>query len=259
MSARPRLDVDDVSHTYDARGERVAALRDVSLSVSPGDVACLVGASGCGKSTLLRIAAGLLTPTEGSVAVGGDSVTGIADEVGVVFQNYDSTLLQWKTVYENVHVGARLGDGTRNPDEVTRSYLELVGLDEFADRMPSELSGGMKQRVQVARMLAYDPGVLLCDEPFGALDAQTKRTLQEEFLELLREDSTTTLFVTHDIEEALFLGDEVHVFTAKNPGRIEETISVPFDRPRFPKSAFERRHADEVVRQKERVYEVMAL
>lgn len=254
------VQVRGVSHVYDAGDEQVEALADIDLSIEQGQIVSIVGTSGCGKSTLLRILSGLMAPTAGHIEIDGQVITGISDHVGLVFQNYDDTLLKWRNVYENVAIGAEMGGTPKDQvEERTLRYLELVGLEEFKHANPQELSGGMKQRVQVARILAYDPDVLLCDEPFGALDAQTKERLQDEFLEILQEDPTTTVFVTHDIEEAIYLGDKVSLFTARNPGRIGHSIDIDFERPRYPKTAFEVEHSEAVTEIKKSVQERMEL
>lgn len=251
------LQAKDVSHVYDA-DERVEALRNINITIDRGNIGAIVGSSGCGKTTLLRILGGLLAPTSGTIEIDGDLVRGIPSEVGIIFQDYDNTLLKWKSVFANVAIGAEMG-GSQNVEETTNHYLQLVGLDEFSRAMPRELSGGMKQRVQVARLLAYGPSLLLCDEPFGALDAQTKETLQDELLRILHKENITTVFVTHDIEEAIYLGDMIFVFTAKQPGRIDRTIDVEFERPRFPKERFEACYAKTITETKSRIKELMSI
>lgn len=254
------VEVRGVGHAYGSGESQVQALSDINLSVNHGEVVSIVGASGCGKTTLLRILAGLLRPAAGSIAIDGTVVSGISDHVGLIFQNYDNTLLKWKSVFQNVSLGAEMGGTPKGQvEEATERYLDLVGLSDFRNAKPQELSGGMKQRVQVARVLAYDPEVLLCDEPFGALDAQTKERLQDEFLEILQGEETSTVFVTHDIEEAIYLGDTVYVFTSANPGRIDANLDIAFDRPRFPKTEFEGNHFDEVTEIKKEIQELMQL
>ena len=212
------------------RGEVITALEDVSFEVKDQQFAVLVGTSGCGKSTILRLVAGLVPPSEGRVLVDGRPVSEPGADRGMVFQSY--TLFPWLTVQRNVEFGPRLrGVPTAARVEVARRYLAQVGLRGFERVYPKELSGGMMQRVAIARALANDPAVLLMDEPFGALDAQTRVLMGELLLRIWEDAAKTVLFVTHDIEEALFLGDRVYVMTAR-PGRIREEIEVPLPRPR---------------------------
>ncbi len=212
------------------RGETITALEEISFEVEDQEFAVLVGTSGCGKSTILRLVAGLLRPSEGQVLLEGRAVTGPGADRGMVFQSY--TLFPWLTVQRNVEFGPRL---RRVPPaeraRLARHYLARVGLRGFEGVYPKELSGGMMQRVAIARALANDPAVLLMDEPFGALDAQTRVLMGELLVGIWEEAAKTVLFVTHDIEEALFLGDRVFVMTAR-PGRIREEIQVPLGRPR---------------------------
>ncbi|WP_188872910.1 ABC transporter ATP-binding protein [Halarchaeum rubridurum] len=221
--------VDGVSKRYEGR-QTTQPLRDVSLAVERGEFVCLVGPSGCGKTTLLRLLAGLESPTDGTISVGGSRVTGPGVDRGMVFQEYN--LFPWKTVEENVRFGldrpvcdcadcaARVAD-----------LVELVGLGGFEDAYPKELSGGMKQRVAVARALAVDPEVLLMDEPFGSIDAQTRDRLQAELLDIWRETGKTVVFVTHEIEEAVTLADRVVVLGAGSDGVVGD-FDVDISRPR---------------------------
>jgi ABC-type nitrate/sulfonate/bicarbonate transport system ATPase subunit len=212
------------------RGDTITALEDVSFEVADQEFAVLVGTSGCGKSTVLRLVAGLVAPTEGRALVDGREVSGPGSDRGMVFQAY--TLFPWLTVQRNVEFGPRLrGRPAEERGRLARHYLARVGLRGFEDVYPKELSGGMMQRVAIARALANDPAVLLMDEPFGALDAQTRALMGELLLRVWEDAAKTVLFVTHDIEEALFLGDRVFVMTAR-PGRIREEIRVPLPRPR---------------------------
>jgi NitT/TauT family transport system ATP-binding protein len=212
------------------RGATVTALEGITFEVKDQEFAVLVGPSGCGKSTVLRLVAGLLSPTEGRVLLDGRPITGPGADRGVVFQSY--TLFPWISVQRNVEFGPRL---RRVPvaelARIARHYLAQVGLRGFEGVYPRELSGGMMQRVAIARALANDPAVLLMDEPFGALDAQTRSLVGELLLRVWEDAAKTVLFVTHDIDEALFLGDRVLVMTAR-PGRIREEIQVPLPRPR---------------------------
>lgn len=229
-SARPRVQVENVGRQYDSPQGVVQALEGVSFDVDTGEFVCLVGASGSGKTTLFRIIAGLEESTTGTVYLGGDPVEGPGPNLGLVFQEYH--LFPWRTVSGNVGFGLeKQGVDREKRKQRVRELLELVGLDGFADSYPRDLSGGMKQRVALARALAVDPDLLLMDEPFGAVDAQTKRMLQDELLEIWSETGKTILFVTHDVEEAVKLADRVIVM-ATNPGRIREIVEIETERPR---------------------------
>ena len=211
------------------------ALKDASIEVAPGEFLALVGPSGCGKSTLLRMIAGLLKPTAGEIWFGDERVTRPQEDFSIVFQN--PRLLPWKTVTENVMLPLMLGRGKRLPKAEARAraqeLLELVQLDGFGSRFPSELSGGMQQRVSIARSLVNSANVLLMDEPFGALDAFTREHLNEELLRIWAATGKTIVFVTHDMEEAVFLADRVAVM-GKEPGRIVDVVDIPLERPRVP-------------------------
>lgn len=205
-------------------GGTFTALQDISLSVADGEFVTLVGPSGCGKSTLLDLVAGLSKPTSGEVTLGGEPVTGPGLDRGIVFQQY--ALFPWRTAQANVEFGLEVkGVGKRERARRAREVLALVGLDRFAGRYPHELSGGMKQRVAIARSLAYEPGVLLMDEPYAALDSQTREQLQIELRSIWRRTGTTILFITHGIEEAIFLGQRVVVMTSR-PGRIKQIVDI---------------------------------
>jgi NitT/TauT family transport system ATP-binding protein len=207
-------------------------LRDLSLAVGRGEVVCVIGASGSGKTTLLRLLAGLLVPTAGKVLLGGDPVQGPSRDVAVVFQDYSRALLPWRTAAGNVSLALE-AIGVPAAERASRigPLLAKVGLADHAHKYPAQLSGGMQQRLQIARSLAQDPSVLLMDEPFGALDAMTRQGLQDEMLRIAAERRATVLFVTHDLEEALYLGDRV-VSLQSNPGRIASIVDVPLPRPR---------------------------
>jgi NitT/TauT family transport system ATP-binding protein len=212
------------------RGDTITALDGITFEVRDREFAVLVGTSGCGKSTILRLVAGLARPTEGRVLVDGRAVGGPGADRGMVFQSY--TLFPWLTIQQNVEFGPRLrGVPSGERAALARRYLAQVGLEGFERVYPKELSGGMMQRVAIARALANDPAVLLMDEPFGALDAQTRALMGELLLRVWGEAAKTVLFVTHDIEEAIFLGDRVFVMTSR-PGRIREEIAIPLARPR---------------------------
>jgi NitT/TauT family transport system ATP-binding protein len=214
-----------VGKFFPTRGRNVTALEDVSLDVHSGQFVVLVGPSGCGKSTLLDLAGGLARPTSGRILVDGTPVTGPGLDRGIVFQQY--ALLPWRTAVGNVEFGLEAkGIGKRERTERTRYFLDLVGLAGFEDRYPHELSGGMKQRVAIARSLAFDPDVLLMDEPFAALDAQTRDSLQDELLRIWERTGKTIVFITHGIDEAVYLGQRVAVMTSR-PGRIKKVIDIP--------------------------------
>ena len=211
-------------------GGRLEAISDASIAINDKEFVCLLGPSGCGKSTWLRIVAGLESATAGKVLYKGAPVTGPGKERGMVFQEY--SLLPWRTVADNVALGPEFaGMESKRRRELAMDYLARVGLEKFADAKPHELSGGMRQRAAIARALANNPEVLLMDEPFGALDAHTRVLLQRELLRIWEQDRKTVVFVTHSVDEALYLADRIVVMTA-HPGRVLEEIDVPFERPR---------------------------
>jgi NitT/TauT family transport system ATP-binding protein len=211
-------------------GHRVEALREFDLTVGNGEFVCLLGPSGCGKSTFLSILSGLDQQTSGVIEVDGKSTGGPRPEISVVFQDY--ALFPWKTTLQNVAFGLKARKVPRRERErIAMAYITMAGLTGFEHRYPHELSGGMRQRVGLARALAVDPEILLMDEPFAALDAQSRLLFQEELLSLYDKLKKTILFVTHNINEALFLGDRVAVMTAR-PGRIKEIIAADLPRPR---------------------------
>jgi NitT/TauT family transport system ATP-binding protein len=206
------------------------ALTDISLAVAEGEFVSILGPSGCGKSTLLYIVGGFVPPTQGSVTVNGRPVTGPGPDRGPVFQEF--ALFPWKTVLGNVMYGPlERGMARSKAEEKARALIALVHLTGYENFYPKELSGGMKQRVAIARTLAYGPSILLMDEPFGALDAHTRTGMQKELLEIWERDRKTVLFVTHSVEEAIFLSDRVVVLT-RSPGRIKETVRIDLARPR---------------------------
>jgi NitT/TauT family transport system ATP-binding protein len=226
IGPQPKLVVDGVSKTFRRGRARVDALESVDLHVDAGELVCLLGASGCGKSTLLSIVGGLEEPTSGVVLVDGERVVGPGADRGMVFQGY--SLFPWKTVTENIAFGLEVGRWPKAKRvERVNELLGVVGLSDFADALPKELSGGMKQRVAIARALAPEPDVLLLDEPFGALDAVTKRHLQDFLLTVWHRLGATILMVTHDVEEAIYLSSRVYVMSAR-PGRIASEVVVPF-------------------------------
>ncbi|MEG7358858.1 ABC transporter ATP-binding protein [Pseudomonas citronellolis] len=232
QGAQPaRLRVDQVSLRYrPPEGGTFAALEKVSFEVPDQQFAVIVGPSGCGKSSLLYLTAGLSEPTEGDIYVGGQRVDGPGADRGMVFQSY--TLFPWLTVRENVEFGLkRRGLPAAERKEIVDYYLNEVGLANFAGNYPKQLSGGMMQRVAIARALANDPQILLMDEPFGALDSQTRMQMQKLLLRVWDHSKKTVVFVTHDIDEAILLGDRVYVMGAR-PGRIKRILDVPIERPR---------------------------
>jgi NitT/TauT family transport system ATP-binding protein len=230
VDGEPRVRIDRVGKRFEGANGPVQALDGVSFDVSESEFVCIVGPSGCGKTTLFRIIAGLEPPTSGSVSLDGERVDGPGPDLGLVFQEYH--LFPWRTVTGNVGFGLeQQGVEAAERERRVRELLDLVGLEGFADTYPRDLSGGMKQRVALARALAVDPSLLLMDEPFGAVDAQTKKMLQDELLDIWRETGKTILFVTHDVEEAVKLADRV-VVMAREPGRIREVVDVDIERPR---------------------------
>jgi NitT/TauT family transport system ATP-binding protein len=210
----------------------VVAFRNVELNVRSNEVLCIVGPSGCGKTTLLRCIGGLLTPSSGEVLIDGEPIRAPREGVAIVFQHFG--LLPWKTVVDNVAFGLRIARLPRQRvAEKVEHYIHLVGLSGFENHYPYQLSGGMQQRVGLARALAIDPEILLMDEPFASVDAQTREVLQEELLQLHDRERKTMLFITHSIDEAIILGDRVAVM-ASRPGRVKEVLQVNFPRPRDP-------------------------
>ena len=226
----PKIEIDSLTMVFnksDDKRQNVTAFSRISLHLEAGEFFCLVGPSGCGKSTLLNVISGLLSSTSGSVHIDGQPLTGINTKIGYMFQK--DTLLPWATVLENVMVPLEI-NGLRDK-KLAQRYIDLVGLKGFEDYYPRELSGGMRKRVQLARLLIQDPEILLMDEPFGALDAQTKLLLQEEFLRIWEKDRKTVIFVTHDLYEAITLSDRISLMTA-SPGRLKATYPVNLPRPR---------------------------
>ena len=220
----------DVSKSFEIGADRVEALRRVDLTIDKGEFVCLIGASGCGKSTLLRIIAGFEQPTSGHVEIYGHPVTAPGSDRGMVFQDY--ALFPWLTVRENVAFGPKQkGLSAVKVKEIADQYIDMVGLAAFAERYPQQLSGGMKQRVAIARVLANEANILLMDEPFGALDALTREQLQDELLQIWARTGVTVIFVTHSVEEATLLADRVVVMSA-GPGRVDADIPIRLERPR---------------------------
>lgn len=225
------IEVQNVAKEYvSERRGKVIALKDINLTVEDGEFISIIGPSGCGKTTLLKIIAGLIPASGGTVLVNGRQVTQPGPDRAMVFQNF--ALLPWADVLSNVAFGLEVqGVPKAEREEKARALIQLVGLAGFEDRYPRELSGGMQQRVGLARALAVDPEVLLMDEPFGALDAQTRRLMQEELLRIYQREAKTVIFVTHAMDEAVRLADRVVLMTPR-PAQIKEVLTVPFGRPR---------------------------
>jgi NitT/TauT family transport system ATP-binding protein len=229
MSIEPQIAIDKVAHVYrPPRGRPVLALDDISLQVQPREFLALLGPSGCGKSTLLYLIGGFLPIEKGTISVNGEPVKAPGPDRGIVFQHF--ALFPWKTVTQNVLYGLEKKGLPRDERlRVAQEFIELVGLAGFEDSYPAQLSGGMKQRAAIARTLAIDPSILLMDEPFGALDAQTRSLMQAELLRIWQRSRKTVIFVTHDVQEAVFLAERIAVMSAR-PGHIKEIVEARFDR-----------------------------
>jgi NitT/TauT family transport system ATP-binding protein len=226
------LEVRKLGKHYPSAQGGVEALRGIDFSVHRREFVCVIGPSGCGKSTLIRILAGLEHHTSGDVLLDGKPVTGPGQDRGMVFQGY--SLFPWLTVKKNVMFGPEMnGRGYDEAEREARLWLELVGLEKFADAYPHQLSGGMRQRVAIARALVNQPRILLMDEPFGALDAQTRAKMQSHLIDIWKNIDITVLFITHDLDEAIYLADRILVLKA-HPGEVQEVIEVPVPRPRTP-------------------------
>jgi bicarbonate transport system ATP-binding protein len=229
----PFLAIDNVSKIYPTKNGPFTVLDGVNLTVQEGEFLCVIGHSGCGKSTLLNMVSGFAFPTEGEVRLKGQNIKGPGPDRMVVFQNY--ALLPWRTAFENIYLAVNAVHPTKPEAEkraIVRDNLKMVGLEEAADKKPPQMSGGMRQRVSIARALAIRPQVLILDEPFGALDAITKEELQEELLKIWSEQKCTVLMITHDIDEALFLADKLVMMTNGPAAKIGEVMDIPFSRPR---------------------------
>lgn len=227
---RIKVKIDNVKKDFEGRNGKMGALNGVSLDIFENEFVCVVGPSGCGKSTLLNIIAGLLEPTSGKIYCDGKEVSGTGTERGVVFQQY--ALFPWLTVKKNVMFGLELQKIRETEAEaIAMRYLKMVQLEDFKDHYPKELSGGMKQRVAIARAYAVNPEILLMDEPFGALDAQTRTQLQSELLEMWEREQKTCFFITHDVDEAILLAQRVVIMSAR-PGRIKEIVNIDIPYPR---------------------------
>jgi NitT/TauT family transport system ATP-binding protein len=245
------LELEHLGREFASANGPVIALRDINLRVHRREFVCVIGPSGCGKSTLIRLIAGLDEPTSGRMLVDGKETGGPCPERGMVFQGY--TLFPWLTVKRNIMFGLEMSGMARDQAQAeARQWIDLVGLTQFADVYPAQLSGGMKQRVAIARALAPNPRVLLMDEPFGALDAQTRAQMQAHLLEIWRNVEVTILFITHDLDEAVLLADRILVLKA-NPGEVQELIEVPVPRPRSPAQA----HSPEFLATRQRLDELI--
>ena len=221
------IQMQSLTKIYDPDGEHVTAIDEIDLGIEAGEFVSLVGPSGCGKSTLLNCISGFIEPTHGQIYVDGNPIDGPGADRGVVFQ--ENRLLPWKTVRQNINLGPKMRGEIE--DGRAEELLSKMGIEGTGDQYPTELSGGMQQRAEIARLLANDPEIMLMDEPFSALDALTKEIMQELLLDIWEEDNRTVVFITHDVEEAIFLADRVLIMTA-GPGRIKEAIDVDLERPR---------------------------
>ncbi|MCK9287465.1 MAG: ABC transporter ATP-binding protein [Sphaerochaetaceae bacterium] len=241
-----KVNIDNVKMIYDSKNGEVVALNGISLGIKDNEFVCVVGPSGCGKSTLLNIIAGLFPPTSGKITCNGKVVEGTGVERGVVFQQY--ALFPWLTVRKNIEFGLKINKvpdqdnsgkmrklTSKEIKQIADKYIKLVQLEEFANSYPKTLSGGMKQRVAIARAYAVNPEILLLDEPFGALDAQTRTQLQSELIQTWEKERKTCLFITHDIEEAIILAERIVIMSAR-PGRIKEIVDVNIPHPRNQKT-----------------------
>ncbi len=225
------LKISNISKTYDNNGQLIEAVKDVSLTIEDRQFVALVGPSGCGKTTLLKIIAGLVEASSGEVILDGKKILEPDKERGMIFQGF--SLFPWLTIKENIAFGLNLQSlSAQKKKTIIQQYLSITGLSDFANAYPKNLSGGMQQRLAIARTLANDPKVLLMDEPFGSLDSQTRSRMQEFLTKLWEDDRKTILFVTHDVEEAIFLADTVYLLSQR-PAQIKQVFKVPFDRPRL--------------------------
>ncbi len=230
---KPYLEIKDVSKVYPTKNGPYTVLDGVNLNVGQGEFICLIGHSGCGKSTLLNMVSGFNTPTTGQVLLEGQPITKPGPDRMVVFQNY--ALLPWRTAFENIYIAVNAVYPEKSEAEkstIVRDHLAMVGLTDAMDKKPPQMSGGMRQRVSIARALSVRPRVLILDEPFGALDAITKEELQEELLKIWGDNKCTVLMITHDIDEALFLADKLVMMTNGPHAKIGEVMEIPFSRPR---------------------------
>jgi len=226
-----QIELRNISLEYESADSPVTALQDVSFSVEPAEFLCVVGQSGCGKTTMLNVVAGFLKPTKGGILIGGKAVTGKGLDRGIVFQDF-AQLFPWRTAQRNVEFGLEMkGIRKEEREEIALRFLRLVNLEKFARSYPHELSGGMQQRVAIARALAYNPAVLLMDEPFAALDALTREEMQRFLMDVWRETKKTVIYVTHNVAEAVYLADRVIVFSP-HPGTVKAQLKIVLPRPR---------------------------
>ena len=235
MTPDPHIQIRNVSKVFSSGGQEIVALDDINLDIQPGEFICLLGPSGCGKSTLLNAVAGFSPPTGGTITVDGQAVLNPGPDRGMVFQEY--ALFPWMTVAKNIAFGLEIKKMPKAQiAEKVGALLHMLNLQDFRERYPKDLSGGMRQRVAIARVLALDSPILLMDEPFGALDSLTRRNLQDELLRIWTEFRKTIIFVTHIIEESIYLADRIIVMTYR-PGKIKKQVRVAMSRPRDPSSA----------------------
>lgn len=247
-----RVTVSGLEKVYLSDNERTKAIEDLSFETEGGEFLSVVGPSGCGKSTLLYLIAGFLEPTEGTIAVDGNEVEGPGTDRGVVFQDY--ALFPWRTVMGNVTYGLEeQGVPEEERKSTAQRFIDMMGLDGFEDKYPKELSGGMKQRVSLARTLAYDPQILLMDEPFGALDQPLRESLQDHLLDIWRDLEKTVIFITHDVEEAVYLSENVMIMT-QHPGTKKDTLEIDVDRTRNREDIIT---SDEYVERKNEVWRLL--
>ncbi len=244
----PQIELRHVTLEYETAETSVTALCDVSFSVNASEFLCVVGQSGCGKTTLLNLVAGFLKPTKGDILIGGQAVTGKGLDRGIVFQDF-AQLFPWRTAQRNVEFGLEMkGVPKEERAEIAQRFLRLVNLDKFTRAYPHELSGGMQQRVAIARALAYNPTVLLMDEPFAALDALTREEMQRLLVDVWRETKKTVVYVTHNVAEAVYLGDRIVILTP-HPGTVKAQIRITMPRPRDTLSVEFLEHQKQVVSQ----------
>jgi NitT/TauT family transport system ATP-binding protein len=226
-----QIELRNIGLDYASAANPVKALQDVSFSVEAAEFLCVVGQSGCGKTTMLNIVAGFLTPSQGEILIGGKAVSGRGLDRGIVFQDF-AQLFPWRTAQRNVEFGLEMkGIAKQEREEIALRFLRLVNLEKFAKSYPHELSGGMQQRVAIARALAYNPAVLLMDEPFAALDALTREEMQRFLVDIWRETKKTVIYVTHNVAEAVYLADRIIVFSP-HPGTVKAQIRITLPRPR---------------------------
>jgi NitT/TauT family transport system ATP-binding protein len=229
------IEIDNVTLEYDTPAGKVTGVQEVSFGINASEFVCIVGPSGCGKSTLLNVIAGFLAPAAGEIRIAGKAVTGHGMDRGVVFQDF-AQLFPWRTALGNVSFGLEMkGIGKEEREKIAREQLRLVKLEKFVNSFPHHLSGGMQQRVAIARALAYDPSVLLMDEPFAALDAMTRDDMQRLLADVWRQTRKTVIYVTHNVSEAVYLADRVVVMSA-HPGTVQAVINIELPRPRDPLS-----------------------